>query len=78
MDMTDANNFFNLGNANVKTKKKAKELNYLNFDAIKIGIASPQKIHACSFLNRLEILAIIPGISEGVPDWPNVSPFHRV
>ena len=43
--MSEVKNLFNLG----KTKKKAKELNYLNFDAIKIGIASPAKIRNWSF-----------------------------
>ncbi|PIU18519.1 MAG: DNA-directed RNA polymerase subunit beta' [Elusimicrobia bacterium CG08_land_8_20_14_0_20_59_10] len=43
--MSEVRNLFNTG----KTRKKAKELNYLNFDAIKIGIASPAKIRAWSF-----------------------------
>ena len=43
--MSEVKNLFNAG----KTRKKAKELNYLNFDAIKIGIASPQKIRNWSF-----------------------------
>ncbi len=46
MDMiSEARNLFNAG----KTRKKAKELNYGEFNGIKIGIASPAKIHNWSF-----------------------------
>ena len=44
---SNASEFFGIEDA--KTKKRAKELNYSNFDAIKIAIASPERIHEWSY-----------------------------
>lgn len=44
---SNASEFF--GMSGTKTKKHAKELNYSNFDSIKIAIASPEKIHEWSY-----------------------------
>jgi len=44
--MAEAQQFFNGGKTQ---KKKSKDLDYVNFDSIKIGIASPQRIRQWSY-----------------------------
>ena len=44
---SNASEFFGISGA--RTRKRAKELNYSNFDAIKISIASPEKILSWSY-----------------------------